>query len=88
VHDIAADEAELALEPLGAEDLAADDRGAEAGCVRLDRVDDGIANVGPKLLYERMFDEGDIAPEFQRRIKAFKAGSSGANCWQNRLATC
>ena len=34
-----------------------------------------IANVGPKLLYERMFDEGDIAPEFRRRIKAFKAGS-------------
>ena len=34
-----------------------------------------IANVGPKLLYERMFGEGDIAPEFRRRIKAFKAGS-------------
>ena len=34
-----------------------------------------IANVGPKLLYERMFDDGDIAPEFKRRIKAFKAGS-------------
>jgi phytoene dehydrogenase-like protein len=34
-----------------------------------------IANVGPKLLYERMFDEADIAPEFRRRIKAFKAGS-------------
>ncbi len=34
-----------------------------------------IANVGPKLLYERMFDDGDIAPEFRRRIKAFKAGS-------------
>lgn len=34
-----------------------------------------IANVGPKLLYERMFVDGDIAPEFKRRIKAFKAGS-------------
>lgn len=34
-----------------------------------------IANVGPKILYERMFDEGDIAPEFRRRIKGFKAGS-------------
>ena len=34
-----------------------------------------IANVGPKLLYERMMGEGDIAPEFRRRIKAFKAGS-------------
>jgi phytoene dehydrogenase-like protein len=34
-----------------------------------------IANVGPKLLYERMFLDGDIAPEFRRRIKAFKAGS-------------
>lgn len=34
-----------------------------------------IANVGPKILYERMFEEGDIAPEFRRRIKGFKAGS-------------
>jgi phytoene dehydrogenase-like protein len=34
-----------------------------------------IANVGPKILYERMFDEGHIAPEFRRRIKGFKAGS-------------
>jgi phytoene dehydrogenase-like protein len=34
-----------------------------------------IANVGPKVLYERMFEEGDIAPEFRRRIKGFKAGS-------------
>lgn len=40
--------------------------------IMADRV---IANVGPKILYERMFDQGDIAPEFQRRIKAFKAGS-------------
>jgi phytoene dehydrogenase-like protein len=34
-----------------------------------------IANVGPKLLYERMFDDGDLSPEFQRRIRGFKAGS-------------
>ncbi len=34
-----------------------------------------IANVGPKLLYERMFDEGDLSAEFKRRIKGFKAGS-------------
>jgi phytoene dehydrogenase-like protein len=44
----------------GGEEIAAD-------CV--------IANVGPKLLYERMFDEGDLSPEFRRRIKGFKAGS-------------
>jgi phytoene dehydrogenase-like protein len=40
--------------------------------VMADRV---IANVGPKILYERMFDDGDLQPEFKRRIKAFKAGS-------------
>jgi phytoene dehydrogenase-like protein len=34
-----------------------------------------IANVGPKLLYERLFDEGDLQPEFRRRIKSFKSGS-------------
>jgi phytoene dehydrogenase-like protein len=34
-----------------------------------------IANVGPKILYERMFDDGDLQPEFKRRVKAFKAGS-------------
>jgi phytoene dehydrogenase-like protein len=34
-----------------------------------------IANVGPKMLYERMFDDGDLSPEFTRRIKGFKAGS-------------
>jgi phytoene dehydrogenase-like protein len=34
-----------------------------------------ISNVGPKILYERMFDDGDLEPEFKRRIKAFKAGS-------------
>ena len=34
-----------------------------------------IANVGPKLLYEKMFDEGDLPAEFRRRAKGFKAGS-------------
>jgi phytoene dehydrogenase-like protein len=34
-----------------------------------------IANVGPKILYERMFAEGDLEPEFRRRIRAFKVGS-------------
>jgi phytoene dehydrogenase-like protein len=33
------------------------------------------ANVGPKLLYERLVDEADLSPEFLRRIRAFKAGS-------------
>jgi phytoene dehydrogenase-like protein len=33
------------------------------------------ANVGPKLLYERLVDSADLAPEFQRRIRAFRAGS-------------
>ncbi len=34
-----------------------------------------IANVGPKLLYDKMFDEGDLPNEFKRRVKGFKAGS-------------
>ncbi|WP_234179260.1 phytoene desaturase family protein [Sphingopyxis sp. NFH-91] len=34
-----------------------------------------IANVGPKLLYERMVDAGDLPADFERRIKGFKAGS-------------
>lgn len=33
------------------------------------------ANVGPKLLYDRLVDEGDLDPEFRRRIRGFKAGS-------------
>jgi phytoene dehydrogenase-like protein len=40
--------------------------------IAADRV---IANVGPKILYERMFDESDLKPEFKRRVKGFKAGS-------------
>jgi phytoene dehydrogenase-like protein len=34
-----------------------------------------IANVGPKLLYERLIDTADLSDEFRRRIRAFKAGS-------------
>lgn len=34
-----------------------------------------IANVGPKLLFERLMGDGDLTPEFTRRIKAYKAGS-------------
>lgn len=34
-----------------------------------------IANVGPKLLYERMIDAADLPTDFVKRIKAFKAGS-------------
>jgi phytoene dehydrogenase-like protein len=40
--------------------------------ITADRV---IANVGPKLLYGKMIEEGDLTPEFKRRIKGFKAGS-------------
>jgi phytoene dehydrogenase-like protein len=34
-----------------------------------------VANVGPKILYERMMDPADLSPEFRRRVKALKAGS-------------
>ena len=34
-----------------------------------------IANVGPKLLFERMIDPTDLGPEFVRRARGFKAGS-------------
>ena len=43
--------------------------GEEIGCATV------IANVGPKLLYERMMDPADLGPEYVRRIKAFKVGS-------------
>jgi phytoene dehydrogenase-like protein len=54
--------------------------GARVAGVRLESgeeiaADRVIANVGPKLLYERMFDPADLPPEFLRRAKAFKAGS-------------
>ena len=34
-----------------------------------------IANVGPKILYERMFAEAELTADFNRRMKGFKAGS-------------
>ena len=34
-----------------------------------------ISNVGPKLLYERLFGDADLKSEFKRRVKGFKAGS-------------
>ena len=34
-----------------------------------------IANVGPKILYDRMFDESDLPQHFRRRMRGFKAGS-------------
>ncbi len=34
-----------------------------------------IANVGPKLLYDRLIDPADLPPDFLRRIKVFRAGS-------------
>ena len=33
------------------------------------------ANVGPKLLYDRLVDPADLPADFRRRIKAFKVGS-------------
>ena len=33
------------------------------------------ANVGPRLLYDRLVDPSDLTPEFRRRVRAFKAGS-------------
>jgi phytoene dehydrogenase-like protein len=34
-----------------------------------------ISNVGPKLLYGKMFDDSDLSAEYRRRIKGFKVGS-------------
>lgn len=34
-----------------------------------------IANVGPKLLYDRMMAPADLPADFRRRMKGFKAGS-------------
>ena len=42
MHDVAACKAEFALQSLGAEDLAAQNRRAKAGGMRLDCVDDAI----------------------------------------------
>jgi phytoene dehydrogenase-like protein len=34
-----------------------------------------IGNVGPKILYDRMFAQADLPADFRRRMKGFKAGS-------------
>ena len=34
-----------------------------------------VSNVGPRLLYDRLIAEGDLQPEFRRRVKGFKVGS-------------
>lgn len=34
-----------------------------------------VANVGPRLLYDRLIAADDLAPEFRRRVKGFKVGS-------------
>ncbi|HEY0106900.1 MAG TPA: NAD(P)/FAD-dependent oxidoreductase [Rhizomicrobium sp.] len=34
-----------------------------------------VANVGPKILYERLIAAGDLTPEFRRRMRGYKAGS-------------
>jgi phytoene dehydrogenase-like protein len=34
-----------------------------------------VANVGPRLLYERLVDTSDLDPDYLRRIRAFKTGS-------------
>ena len=34
-----------------------------------------VANVGPRILYDRLIDPADLAPEFRRRVAGFKVGS-------------
>jgi phytoene dehydrogenase-like protein len=34
-----------------------------------------VANVGPRMLYQRLIDPADLTPEFLKRVAAFKAGS-------------
>lgn len=34
-----------------------------------------IANVGPKILYDRMLAPADLPPDFRRRMKGFRVGS-------------
>jgi len=54
--------------------------GGKVGGVRLESGEEiaasrVIANVGPKILYERMFADADLPADFRRRMKGFKAGS-------------
>jgi phytoene dehydrogenase-like protein len=34
-----------------------------------------VANVGPKLLYDKLVDASDLTPEFRRRMRGFRVGS-------------
>lgn len=34
-----------------------------------------VSNVGPRLLYDRLFDQDDLPAEFRRRVRGFKVGS-------------
>jgi len=34
-----------------------------------------VANVGPRLLFEKLVDAGDLTPEFSRRVRGYKCGS-------------
>jgi len=34
-----------------------------------------VANVGPRILYDRLMDPADLSPEFRRRVSGFKVGS-------------
>jgi phytoene dehydrogenase-like protein len=34
-----------------------------------------IANVGPRILYDRLMDQADLGEEFRRRVAGFKVGS-------------
>lgn len=55
------------------------DRGRVVGA----RLEDGsehraaivAANVGPRLLYDRLIDPADLDPDFARRVRGFKVGS-------------
>jgi len=34
-----------------------------------------VSNVGPRLLYQRLIDQGALSPEFRRRVAGYKMGS-------------
>ena len=34
-----------------------------------------VANVGPRILYDKLMDPADLSPEFRRRVAGFKVGS-------------
>ena len=68
---------EISLEAPVARVLTAEGR---TGGVRLESgeelaCDVIVANVAPKLLYERLMDPGDLPVDFRRRIHNFKSGS-------------